>query len=135
MYRPALPRAMVSDDMFPWQTFVVNIPSAIDQYALGHVCFLHGTVVVLDHSACTVSVRTAIGDDRNIHYHNFVVDTGGNNSVLVARSTSGRGTFARMLGRIPCRISSCGTILVAGGDPVGVVTACELRKYFHRRAS
>src|SRR5450432_3920618 len=66
MCRPACPRAMISDDMFPQEKLFVNIQKAFEQYPKGIFRFIHGTATELDHTNRTVSISLAIGDIEKI---------------------------------------------------------------------
>lgn len=55
MCRPACPRALISDDMFPQEKLFVNVPKAFEQYPKGNFRFIHGTVTDLDHTNRNVS--------------------------------------------------------------------------------
>ena len=56
MCRPASPRAMISDDMFPQEKLFVSIPKVFAQYPKSSFSFIHGTATELDHTSRIVSI-------------------------------------------------------------------------------
>src|SRR5271170_5428611 len=66
MCRPACPRALISDEMFPQAKLFVNIPNVFKQYPKGSFRFIHGTATELDHTNRTVSISLAIGSTEKI---------------------------------------------------------------------
>src|SRR5271155_2230139 len=76
MCRPACPRALISDDMFPQQKLFVNIPNAFEQYPKGSFRFIHGTAIELDHTNRTVSISLAVSNTEKIDFYALVIATG-----------------------------------------------------------
>ncbi|KAK9388459.1 hypothetical protein V1515DRAFT_578789 [Lipomyces mesembrius] len=116
MCRPACPRAMISDDMFPQEKLFVNIPKAFEQYPQGSFRFIHGTATKLDHINQTVSISLAISNTKKIDFYALVIATGASTpSSLLALPTAK-------------------SIVIAGGGPAGIETAGELGEFLNGRA-
>lgn len=74
--RPACPRALISDDMFPQQKLFVSIPKIFEQYPESSFHFVHGKATELDHTNRTVSVSLVVGNTEKIDFHALVIATG-----------------------------------------------------------
>jgi apoptosis-inducing factor 2 len=74
--RPACPRALISDDMFPQEKLFVNIPKLFEQYPKDSFHFIQGTATELDHTNRTVSISLGINNDTKIDFYALVIATG-----------------------------------------------------------
>jgi NADH dehydrogenase FAD-containing subunit len=135
MCRPACPRALISDSMFPQDKLFNNIPKLFDQYPKGAFRFVHGKAVDLDHGNSTLVVELNAGGARQkVRYHALVVATGASTAsplLSLNRDVSFlRSSWAAFREALP----SAKTIVVAGGGPAGVETAGELGEYLNGKA-
>ena len=134
MCRPACPRALISDEMFPQEKLFVSIPEAFEQYPKGNFRFIHGTATSLDHEKRTVSVYLANADTEQLDFHALVIATGASTpSPLLGLNQSEAflreswNTFRKVL-------TTAKSIIIAGGGPAGIETAGELGEYLNGRA-
>ena len=134
MCRPACPRALISDDMFPQEKLFVNIPEAFEQYPKESFRFIHGTATELDHTNRTVSVNLATGGTEKIEFHALVVATGASTpSPLLGLNQNEhflRASWTTFRKALP----AAKTIVIAGGGPAGIETAGELGEHLNGHA-
>ena len=132
--RPACPRALISDDMFPQEKLFVNIPKIFEQYPKDSFRFIHGTATELDHTNRSVSVSSAIGDTEKIDFHAIVIATGASTSSpllgLNQDSEFLRTSWTAFRKALPAAKS----IVIVGGGPAGIETAGELGEFLNGRA-
>ncbi|UQC78999.1 uncharacterized protein CLUP02_04478 [Colletotrichum lupini] len=136
MCRPACPRALISDDMFPQDKLFVDIPSVFKQYDSESFLFIQGTATSLRHGERTVSVTPKVKSDPiTLSYHALVVATGASTRSpllgLDSDSESLRKSWADFRETLP----KARSIVVVGGGPAGVETAGELGEYLNGRKS
>jgi apoptosis-inducing factor 2 len=134
MCRPACPRALISDDMFPQEKLFVNISTAFEQYSESSFRFIHGTATELDHTNKTVSISLATSATQKIDFYALVIATGTSTpSPLLGLNRDGEflranwTTFRKAL-------LTAKTIVIAGGGPAGIETAGELGEFLNGRA-
>ena len=134
MCRPACPRALISDDMFPQEKLFVSIPKAFEQYPNGSFHFIHGTATKLDHTNRTVSIDLATGSMENIDFYTLVIATGAcTRSPLLGLHRDDqflRQNWSAFRKALP----TARNIVIAGGGPAGIETAGELGEYLNGRA-
>ncbi|KAE8453946.1 hypothetical protein EG329_007722 [Mollisiaceae sp. DMI_Dod_QoI] len=132
--RPACPRALISDKMFPQEKLFVSIPKQFEKYPSENFCFVHGTATQLDHSNRTVFINLASGGTQNIEFNALVIATGSSTpSPLLSLNRDEeflRSSWAEFRKALP----NAKSILIAGGGPAGVETAGELGEYLNGRA-
>ena len=118
--RPACPRALISDDMFPQDKLFVNIPKLFEQYPTENFRFLHGTATSWDQNQLdiNVSLHGGAGSER-LPYHALVIATGQTASSPLhglkgdwEELKSEWATFRKALPQAK-------SILIAGGGPAG----------------
>ena len=80
MCRPACPRALISDNMFPQEKLFVNIPEIFEQYPKSSFRFVHGTATELDHTNRIVYITLATGSTEKIGFQALVIATGASTS-------------------------------------------------------
>jgi NADH dehydrogenase FAD-containing subunit len=79
--RPACPRAMIPDELFPQEKLFVSIPEVFAQYPAQSFSFEKGTAARLDHSNRTISVRSSDGHtEKTIDFFALVIATGASTS-------------------------------------------------------
>jgi NADH dehydrogenase FAD-containing subunit len=131
MCRPACPRALISDDMFPQAKLFVDTAKQFAQYPSSSFRFVQGTAIELDHAGRTVSISRGGGATETIDFHALVIATGASTpSPLLGLNVEeqalrkGWATFRKAL-------PAAKTIVIAGGGPAGVETAGELGEYLN----
>jgi apoptosis-inducing factor 2 len=131
--RPACPRAMISDDMFPQDKLFVSIPQQF-QYSLGgSFRFVQGTATELDNANRNVSISLAAGGTESLNFHALVIATGASTTSpllgLKRDEEMLRASWATFRKALP----SARSIVIAGGGPSGVETAGELGEFLNGR--
>lgn len=131
--RPACPRALISDGMFPQEKLFVGVPQQFEQYPKDSFRFIQGTVTKLDHHGRYVTASLKDGSTENIAYHALVIATGTSTASpllgLNGDSESLRATWKTFREALP----NAKHIVIAGGGPAGVETAGELGEYLNGR--
>ena len=134
MCRPACPRALISDDMFPQEKLFVSIADVFKQYPNDSFRFFHGTAIELDHTNRNVSVAYPDRKTEKIDFHALVIATGASTpSPLLCMNKDDEFlrttwvTFRKAL-------TNAKSIVIAGGGPAGIETAGELGEYLNGRA-
>ena len=134
MCRPASPRALISDDMFPQGKLFVSISKSFEQYSTSNFRFIHGTATELDHNNRSVSVSLAAGNTERIEFHALVIATGASTtSPLLGLNRDDeflRANWTAFRNALPTAKS----IVIAGGGPAGIETAGELGEFLNGRA-
>lgn len=134
MCRPACPRALISDDMFPQEKLFVNIPKAFEQYPKGSFRFIHGTVTDLDHTNRNVSFSLATGNTEKIDFYALVIATGASTpSPLLGLNRDEEFLRTNWIA-FRKALSTAKSIVIAGGGPAGIETAGELGEFLNGRA-
>jgi apoptosis-inducing factor 2 len=132
MCRPACPRALISDNMFPQEKLFVKIESLFEQYPRGSFRFINGTATKLDHSNRTVSVKISGTETvQTLNYYALVIATGASTpSPLFGLNGSTaylRDSWKSFREALPAAKS----IVIVGGGPTGIETAGELGEYLN----
>ncbi|KAJ9145446.1 FAD/NAD(P)-binding domain-containing protein [Pleurostoma richardsiae] len=138
MDRPACPRALISDDMFPQDKLFVGIPALFEQYRKGSFRFIHGRATALHHAGRTVSVTLAGDGDtatETIDYHALVIATGASTPSSLLGFTKDEKVLHECWASFRTALTSAKSILIAGGGPAGVETAGELGEHLNGRGS
>lgn len=135
MCRPACPRAMISDEMFPQEKLFANIPKAFEPYPKDSFCFIHGTATGLRHVDRTISISLTIGGIKLINFDALVIATGAStHSPLLGLNRDSE--FLRANWTVfRTALATAKNIVIAGGGPAGVETAGELGEFLNGRAS
>ncbi|KAI8311740.1 Oxidoreductase ptaL [Colletotrichum sp. SAR11_59] len=135
MCRPACPRALISDDMFPQDKLFVDIATAFEQYPADRFHFMCGTATALDHVNRTVSVAVAEGVViEKLDFDALIIATGAfTPSPLLGLNSSYEG-LRQSWEDFRKALLHAKTIVIAGGGPAGVETAGELGEYLNGRA-
>jgi apoptosis-inducing factor 2 len=133
--RPACPRALISDNLFPQDKLFVHIPKVFEQYRKDSFRFIHGTATELDHTNRAVSVSlAATGTTEKIDFYTLVIATGAStHSPLLGLNrdeTFLRASWTAFREALPAAKS----IVIAGGGPAGVETAGELGEFLNGHA-
>ncbi|GJC86143.1 oxidoreductase ptaL [Colletotrichum liriopes] len=136
MCRPACPRALISDDMFPQDKLFVDILPSFKSYANDTFQFLQGTATTLDHVNRIIKVNlTSNEGTKTLDYYAIVIATGASTpSPLLGLNRDSehlRQSWAEFRKALP----NVRDIVIAGGGPAGVETVGELGEYLNGRAS
>lgn len=133
--RPACPRAMLSDDMFPQEKLFADIETQFLQYAKsGNFQFIKGTVMHLDHAQRTVVVKTESTEAlQELSFHGLVIATGASTPSpllgLIKDETFLRACWSSLRKALP----GAKNIVISGGGPTSIETAGELGEYLNGR--
>ncbi|KAF2794111.1 FAD/NAD(P)-binding domain-containing protein [Melanomma pulvis-pyrius CBS 109.77] len=132
--RPACPRALISNDMFPQAKLFVDIQKQFETYPIESFRFISGTATELDNTNRTVSIALRTGGVEKIDFHALVVATGASTpSPLLGLNTDEedlRKRWAAFREALP----NAKSIVIAGGGPAGIETAGELGEYLNGKA-
>ncbi|KAI0877428.1 FAD/NAD(P)-binding domain-containing protein [Hypoxylon argillaceum] len=141
MCRPAAPRALISDAMFPQDKLFVSIPKSFSQYAAGSFVFEQGTATALDTENRTVSVLPAKPADNSsaaaevkISYHALVIATGASTPSPLLGFTRDETALKASWAAFREALPKAKHIVIAGGGSSGVEVAGELGEHLNGRA-
>ncbi|KAL3426479.1 amid-like mitochondrial oxidoreductase [Phlyctema vagabunda] len=134
MCRPACPRALISDDMFPQDKLFVSISKSFEKYPTATFQFIHGTATEVQHSKRTVSLSLATGDTEIIGFYALVIATGASTPSPLLGLNSDEKFLRSSWGVLREKLSTAKTIVIAGGGPAGVETAGELGEFLNGRS-
>ncbi|KAJ5958843.1 uncharacterized protein N7479_005993 [Penicillium vulpinum] len=116
--RPACPRALISDHMFPKEKLFVSVPQQFEQYPNDTFRFIQGTATALDHA------------DRHVTRKLDTMRLSSPLQGLNGDSESLRESWNTFRAALP----NAKHIVIVGGGPTGVETAGELGEYLNGRA-
>ncbi|KAI1329493.1 FAD/NAD(P)-binding domain-containing protein [Xylariaceae sp. FL0255] len=134
--RPAAPRALLSDAMFPQQKLFVDIKTSFKQYGDEKFAFEKGTVTNLDCEARTVTYLPAEAEVEGIFevipYHALIIATGASTpSPLLGYGSNDETTLRANWAAFRAALPNAKHIVVAGGGASGVEVAGELGEYLN----
>ncbi|KXH49273.1 hypothetical protein CNYM01_06989 [Colletotrichum nymphaeae SA-01] len=136
MCRPACPRALISDDMFPQDKLFVDIPSVFKQYDSESFLFIQGTATSLSHGERAVFVTPkGKSDPITLSYHALVIATGASTPSPLLGLNSDSETLRKSWAEFRKALPKARSIVVVGGGPAGVETAGELGEHLNGRKS
>lgn len=132
--RPACPRALLSDDLFPQDKLFVDIKKQFEQYQEDSFKFVKGTATMVDHMNRTVTYKPATGESEVLPFYALVLATGASTPSpllgLNADEKALRGSWEDVRKVLP----SAKSIVISGGGPAGVEVAGELGEHLNGRA-
>ncbi|KAJ5749139.1 uncharacterized protein N7511_010835 [Penicillium nucicola] len=131
--RPATPRALISEDMFPQDKLFVNIPKQFEQYPSGFR-FIQGAATALDHNERHVTVTLKGGSTEKIDYHALVIATGTSTASPLLSLNRDSESLRDSWNAFRAALPKAKSIVIAGGGPAGVETAGELGEYLNGRS-
>lgn len=134
MCRPACPRALISDDMFPKDKLFVSVREQFEKYPKGSFRFVHGTAAKLDHVNRTVSVELKGGQTEQISFHALVVATGASTPSPLHGLNRDAEVLRASWKTFQEALPTAKSIVIAGGGPAGVESAGELGEFLNGRA-
>lgn len=133
--RPACPRAMLSDDMFPQEKLFVDVEAQFPQHAKsGNFQFIKGTAMHLDHAQRIVAIKTESTEAlQELDFHALIIATGASTPSpllgLIKDETLLRTCWDLLRQALP----EAKRIVISGGGPSGIETAGELGDYLNGR--
>ena len=134
MCRPACPRALISDDLFPQDKLFLDIPNLFEQYPKSNFRFLQGTATRLDHVNRTVSVSLPAGNAETLNYYALVIATGASTTSPLLGFTRDEKFLKESWATFRKALPTAKSIVIGGGGPAGIETAAELGEYLNGRA-
>ncbi|KAJ5260567.1 hypothetical protein N7478_012172 [Penicillium angulare] len=132
--RPACPRALISDDMFPQDKLFISVPQQFQQYPKGDFQFIQGNVTELLHGDRRVTVAIKDGETEEIEYHAVVIATGASTKSPLMGINQDSESLRASWNAFRAALPNAKHIVIAGGGPTGVETAGELGEYLNGRA-
>ncbi|KAG0646068.1 Oxidoreductase ptaL [Hyphodiscus hymeniophilus] len=132
--RPACPRALISDEMFPQEKLFVSILGVFEQYPKDGFRFVQGTATELNHSDRVVSINLATGNTDKIGFHALVIATGASTSSPLLGLNKDEELLRSNWAEFRKALPTAKNIVISGGGPAGIETAGELGEYLNGRA-
>ncbi|KAH7402822.1 hypothetical protein BKA66DRAFT_404524 [Pyrenochaeta sp. MPI-SDFR-AT-0127] len=133
MCRPACPRALISDDMFPQDKLFVDVKKQLEQYEPGSWKFVHGTATQVDHKKRDVTVKLNGTEVVVLNFHALVIATGASTPSPLLGLNTDEIALREAWGVFRNALSSAKSIVIAGGGPAGVEVAGELGEHLNGR--
>ncbi len=133
--RPACPRALISDTMFPQDKLFVGIEKQFEQYDKENWAFVHASVTKMDHTLRLVTVsHSDTGEMEEFAFHALVIATGAATpSPLLGLNTNETALREAWIG-FRKALPLAKSIVIAGAGPAGVEVAGELSEHLNGRA-
>ena len=128
--RPACPRAMISEDMFPQDKLFVNISQCFSEYPSQNFRFIHGTATKLDHEERLVTINQG-GRTDSLDYHALIIATGASTPSPLLSFNRDENSLKESWHAFRNALPKARNIVIAGGGPAGVETAGELGEYLN----
>ncbi|KAH8896700.1 FAD/NAD(P)-binding domain-containing protein [Thozetella sp. PMI_491] len=132
--RPAAPRALISDDLFPQEKLFVDIATVFAPYSKQSFQYLQGAATGLDHKQRTVQVAKKDGSTESIDYYALVIATGASTPSPLHSLNRDETYLKQSWADFRKQLKSAHHIVIAGGGPSGIETAGELGEYLNGRA-
>lgn len=134
MCRPACPRALISDSMFPQDKLFANIPTQFQQYPTVNFTFVHAKAIELKHADREVTLELNGDSSRQIvKYHTLVIATGSSTISPLLGYTKDSVYLRKKWQEFRSALPQARSIVIAGGGPAGIETAGELGEYLNGR--
>lgn len=134
MCRPACPRALISDDMFPQEKLFVSISKSFESYAKDVFRFVHGTATELDHINRTVTINVSEAETEKIDFHALIIATGATTASPLLGLNRDIDFLRKSWKEFREALPAAKNIVIAGGGPAGIETAGELGEFLNGRA-
>ncbi|KAL8805564.1 MAG: hypothetical protein Q9200_005373 [Gallowayella weberi] len=158
MCRPACPRGMLSDDMFPQEKLFVSIPKSFEKYPKARFHFIHGIATELNTTNRTVSISLPTGTVREDYLRGIATELDHTKQLATIRLSAGTlkidycvlviatgaSTPSPLHGlnrdaddlrtswrKFRSALPTAKSIVIAGGGPAGIETAGELGEYLN----
>lgn len=134
MCRPACPRALIADSMFPQDKLFVDIPTQFQQYPTVNFTFVHAKAVELKHHNREVTMELSGDSSRQtVKYHTLVIATGSSTVSPLLGYTKDSAFLREKWREFRSALPEARSIVIAGGGPAGIETAGELGEYLNGR--
>lgn len=134
MCRPACPRALISDDIFPQDKLFVSIAKSFEQYPKDAFHFIHGRVTEVDQNTRTVCVSLESGNSDKINFYALVVATGACTTSPLYGLNRDEEFLRENWNAFRTALPTAKNIIIVGGGPTGIETAGELGEYLNGRS-
>lgn len=133
--RPACPRAMLSDDMFPQERLFVDAEAQFLQHAKsGNFQFIKGTAMHLDHAQRIVAIKTESTEAlQELDFHALVIATGASTPSPLLGFIKDETLLRTCWDLLRQALPEAKRIVISGGGPSGIETAGELGDYLNGR--
>lgn len=133
--RPACPRAMLSDTMFPQEKLFVDIETQFLQYAKsGNFQFIIGTAIDLNQAHRTVTLKVGSTNAlRELTFDSLVIATGASAPSPLLGLTKDEAFLRACWGSLRTALPGAKEIVISGGGPSSIETAGELGEYLNGR--
>lgn len=132
--RPACPRALISDTMFPQDKLFVSVPAQFEQYPGERFRFIRATVTRVDHTKRTLSFRPVKGgEDESLDFHALVLATGASTPSPLMGLNQGEESLKESWTAFREALAFAKSIVIAGGGPTAIEVAGELGEHLNRR--
>lgn len=133
--RPACPRAMLSDDMFPQERLFVDVEAQFLQHAKsGNFQFIKGTAMHLDHAQRIVAIKTESTEAlQELDFHALVIATGASTPSPLLGFIKDETLLRTCWDLLRQALPEAKRIVISGGGPSGIETAGELGDYLNGR--
>jgi apoptosis-inducing factor 2 len=131
--RPACPRAMISDSMFPQHKLFIDTAKQFEQYPAGRFRFVHGKALQLEYERKIVKVELSEGGQEEIAFRAAVIATGASSSSPLLGLQEGEDitTLKHSWNEFRQALPDAKHIVIVGGGPAGIETAGELGEYLN----
>lgn len=134
MCRPACPRALISDDIFPQDKLFVSLSQAFEHYPQEDFRFIHGTATEVDERNQTVSISLANGSTDKIGFYALVIATGASTASPMFGLNRDEEYLRTNWTAFRKALPMAKSIVIVGGGPTGIETAGELGEHLNGRA-
>ncbi len=134
MCRPACPRALISDDIFPQDKLFVSTSKLFERYSRESFTFIHGSATHLDHENRVLTISTSEGREEKINYIALIIATGSSTPSPLLGMNKDEQHLKESWKAFRKVLPSARNMVIAGGGPAGVETAAELGEHLNGRA-
>lgn len=133
--RPACPRAMLSDHMFPQGKLFVDIEAQFLQYSNdGNFQFIKGTATHLNLTRRIATTKIESNNStQEIDFHSLVIATGASTPSPLLGLTTDDNLLRECWGSLRKTLPEVKNIIISGGGPTSIEAAGELGEYLNGR--
>ncbi|KAF2097774.1 FAD/NAD(P)-binding domain-containing protein [Rhizodiscina lignyota] len=132
--RPAAPRAVIKEDLMPYDKTFLPIADGFKSYSADKFSFMVGTATTLDIPGRTVTVSLKEGGEQTVPFHSIVIATGVKSRSPILGVTTDAEHLKTAIDRFRTVLPSAKSIVIAGGGPAGVETAGEIGEFLNGTA-
>ncbi|KAL1859490.1 hypothetical protein Daus18300_009635 [Diaporthe australafricana] len=133
--RPACPRAMLSDHMFPQDKLFVDIEAQFLQYSNGaNFQFIQGTAAHLDLIQRIITAKVeSTNSTLGISFHSLVIATGASTPSPLLGLITDENLLRDCWSSLRKRLPEVKNIIISGGGPTSIEVAGELGEFLNGR--